>query len=248
MIDIKSTAIVETDWIGDETLIEEYSIVRKNVKIGKNVHIYPHVIIENNVEIADNVRIYPGTYIGKVPDGAGAIVREPKFIEKITIGENCAVGPHAVIYYDVEIRNNTLIGDGASIRENCKIGSYCIIGRHVDVNYESTIGNHTKIMDFAVIERSIIGKNVFISMHVSMANDNKFYLRKYDPTLCYGPKIMDDASIGENATLLPNISIGRGSVVAAGAVVTKDVPDYAVVMGVPAKIVRYLDKVSDASK
>lgn len=248
MITINKTSVVETNDIGDGTVIDEFCVIRKNVVVGKNVHVYPHVVISDGCIIGDNTRLYPGTLIGKIPDGAGALARTPSFSRHVSIGSNCAIGPNAVVYYDVEIGKNTLIGDAASIRENCNIGSYTIIGRHVCVNYECTIGNHTKIMDFAVLESAVVGDDVFISMHVSTANDNKFYLRKYDSKIDLGPKIDDHASIGENATLLPNIRIGRWSLVGAGSVVTKDVPEKAVVMGIPAKIVRYLDDINGESK
>lgn len=239
---ISKLAIVESNLLGNKVNIDEFSIIRKGAVLGDNVHIFPHVVIEDGVKIGNNVRIYPGTYIGKVPDGSGTLSRNPIFNRTVVVGDNCALGPNAVIYYDVEIGENTLIGDAASIREKCKIGSNTIIGRHVCVNYECVIGNYTKIMDFAVLESAIVGDNVFISMHVSTANDNKFYLRKYDSKLDLGPKIDDYASIGENATILPNIHIGRWSIVGAGAVVTKDVPERAVVMGVPARIIKYIEK------
>jgi acetyltransferase-like isoleucine patch superfamily enzyme len=240
---IKGNAVVETNQIGHGSIIEEFSIIRRDVKLGKNVHIFPNVIIENNVEIGNNVRIYPGTYIGKIPDGAGALAREPIFVKKIKIGNDCAIGPNAVIYYDVEVGNDTLVGDGASIREECRIGNFTIIGRYVTLNYNVVIGDKTKIMDHSWMAGNMnIGNDVFIGGGVITSNDNNMEKRTYSPAKVFGPTLEDHCSVGSGSVILPNIKVGRFSIVAAGAVVTKDVPDYAVVMGTPARIVRYLSE------
>ncbi len=242
MISISQTSIVETDEIGDGVTVEEFCVIRKNVRIGKGVHIYPHVVISEGCTLGENTRIYPGTFIGKVPDGAGALARTPHFSKNISIGSNSALGPNAVIYYDVKIGDNTLVGDGASIREQCIIGSKDIISRYTTVSYNTIIGNNTKVMDGTYITGNAkVGNNVFIGMLVSTANDNNFIERKYlEENL--GPTIEDNVSIGIGATILPGLKLGNGSLIGAGSVVTKDVPDGAVVMGVPAKIVKYIDK------
>ena len=241
MIKIDKSSVVDTDDIGDGTVIDEFCIIRKNVKIGKRVHVYPHSIILEGSFIADDTRIYPGTFIGKVPDGAGALARTPDYERKIVVGSGCAIGPNAVIYYDVNIGNNTLIGDGASIREQCVVGSFDIIGRYVTVNYNTKIGDNVKIMDGTHITGNAkVGNNVFIGMLVSTANDNNLNERKYSEK-DIGPTIENDATVGEGASILPGLTLGQGSLIGAGSVVTKDVPARAVVMGVPARIIKYMD-------
>ncbi|MEM0135425.1 MAG: DapH/DapD/GlmU-related protein [Thermoplasmatales archaeon] len=235
MISISERALVETNEIGDETVIEEFCVIRREVKIGKGVHIYPNVVISNGCTIGDYVRIYPGTFIGKIPDGAGAISRTPHFSRLVVIGSNSAIGPNAVIYYDVKIGNDTLIGDGASIREQCIIGSRDIISRYVTINYNTIIGNDTKIMDGTHITGNAkVGNNVFIGMLVSTANDNNLPSRKYSEE-DLGPTIEDWVTIGEGASILPKVNLSRNCIVAAGAVVTKNVPSGSTVMGVPAR-------------
>ena len=159
----------------------------------------------------------------------------------MSIGANCSLGPHAVIYYDVEIGENTLIGDGASVREQCRIGSNCILSRYVTVNYASTIGNNTKIMDSTHITgKCRIGDNVFISLCVGSTNDNAIGRLGYQEERVRGPVIEDGAAVGAGAMLMPAIVIHEGAVVGAGSVVTKDVPARSVVMGSPATVRRYL--------
>lgn len=239
---INPMAIVQTEKIGSNVNIAEYAIIRENVTIGDNVYIHPNVVVESGVMIGDNVEVFPGAYIGKEPKGVGATARPIQFDRKVIINSECSIGTNAVVYYDVEIGNNTLIGDGVSIREQNVIGHHCIIGRYVTINYNSRIGNNTKIMDMSHITGNVtVGNNVFISMMVSSANDNILVDRVYNEEDIVGPRIEDDVSIGVGAVLLPGVRIGKGAFVAAGAVVTKDVVPGTLVMGVPAKFIRNLD-------
>src|SRR5262245_44812571 len=128
---INPLAVIETDQIGDNVVIREYAIIRRGAIIGDNVVIHPFVIIEEGVRIGNDVEVFPSAYIGKPPRGVGAMTRPMNFTARIDIGDGCVIGPNAVIYYDVEIGPQTLISDGASIREQTKIGSRCIIGRYV---------------------------------------------------------------------------------------------------------------------
>jgi acetyltransferase-like isoleucine patch superfamily enzyme len=230
-------SVIENDVnIGENSNIAESVVIRQDVRIGKGVIIHPHVVINSGIRIGDRVEIFPGAYIGKEPKGAGALARQPVFEKRVVIGADASIGPHSVIYYDVEIGEHTLIGDGASIREQCRIGLYCIVGRHVTINYNAAIGNKTKIMDLAqVTGNCTIGNDVFIGMTATMTNDKALGAEGYSEQHIKGPTIEDGAMIVAGATLLPGIRIGEKAVVGAGAVVTKDVVPGSVVMGVPAR-------------
>jgi acetyltransferase-like isoleucine patch superfamily enzyme len=153
----------------------------------------------------------------------------------VSIGNGCVVSPNVVIYSDVKIGKNTLLGDNASIREGCRIGDKCLISRNVSINYNTLIGNNTKVMDNTHLTGNmIIGNEVFISCLVATTNDNYIGKKGFHKKM-KGPVIEDNASIGAGANLLPNTKIGHDAIVAAGAVVTKDVEPETVVMGVPAR-------------
>lgn len=238
---ISPLAVVGSTQIGHNVQIREFAVIRSGVRLGDNVVIHPHVVIESGVEIGDGVEVFPGAFIGKEPKGAGWLAHTPEFERKIKIGANSSIGPHAVIFYDVEIGENVLIGDGTSIRERSRVGNRTIIGRYVTINYNTQIGAETKVLDHSWLCGNMsIGNRVFISGGVMTANDSAMGRKGYGQEWIVGPEVQDEAAIGVGAVLLPQVVIGKGAIVGAGAVVTKDVSPSVMVMGIPAKESRQL--------
>ena len=236
---IHKSAVIESTNLGKDVTIMENVVIRLGAKIGDKVIIHPNVIVESGCEISTGTEIFPGSHIGKRPRGAGATAREIRYQEKVEVGENCSIGPNAVIFYDVEIGKNNLIADGASIREKSKIGDFCIIGRYVTLNYNVKVGNNSRIMDLTHITGNcIIGNNVFVSIHVSTVNDNIVIKREYEEERIVGPTFQDNCTVGAGAIILPGIIISENAMVGAGSVVTKSVEENTVVMGIPAKFIR----------
>lgn len=228
------------------------SNVSEKATIASTVVIHDDVIIEDDVIIHDYVVLYPGTIvkkgveiydhcvIGKLPTSPGSTRRVYNAeYGKTTIGENSILCPGVVIYTGTSIGKNNLLGDNCSIREKCIIGDYNIISRNVSVNYETEIGSYTKIMDNSHITGNMkVGNHVFVSVLVSSTNDNSMDRTEDAVDHLAGPIIEDYVSIGAGASLLPGVRVGKNSIVGAGALVTKDVPEGKVVMGLPAKVVR----------
>lgn len=237
MTKIHPTALVsEKAKVGQNVEIGPFSVVGE-AEIGANTIIHSHVVISDGVKIGNGVEIFPGALIGKEPKGAGALARKPEFVKEVTIGDECSIGPHSVIFYDVKIGNNTLLGDGASVREQCSIGSKCILSRYVTVNYNTKIGDRTKIMDCTHITgNAVIGNDVFVSLLVGTTNDNVVRAGYSDHVV--GPTIEDGAVIGVGVSMLPNLRVGKNATVAAGAVLTKNVEENTLVAGVPARFVK----------
>jgi acetyltransferase-like isoleucine patch superfamily enzyme len=228
-------AIIQTDALGEGVRVEEFAIVRAGAQLGHRVHIHPHAIIEAGVVLGDDVEVWPGALIGKSPKSPGLLAREPSFERAVSIGGRCQIGPHAVIYYDVEIGERTLLGEAVSIREGSRLGARCIVGPHSALNYDVVIGDETQIRNGCQLGGGTrIGRRCFVSVLVTTVNTRAFG-RGADAG-AYSPAVVeDDCRIGPGVTLLPGVRVGADAIVGAGAVVTRDVEPQSVVLGVPAR-------------
>lgn len=145
---------------------------------------------------------------------------------------------------DVEVGDGTRIYGRVNLY-GCKIGKNCIIGSFVEIRKTVAIGNNCKIQAFAFIPEGVtIEDNVFIGPHACFTNDKYPRACNRDGSLqnesdwkLEKTVVKKGASIGANATILPGITIGENSMVAAGSVVTADVPPNTLVKGSPAKAV-----------
>ena len=150
------------------------------------------------------------------------------------------IGSNAVIYAGCQIGASTLIADLVAMREQCQIGENCIIGTGVTINVGAVIKNRVRIVNSShITSNTLIEDDVFISTLVSTTNDNRMGRSTYRMK---GVHIKTGASIGAGATFLPGVTVGQNAVVGAGAVVTKDVPDNKLAMGVPAKVIKSTPK------
>lgn len=234
---ISKNAIVEDATIGKNVTIGEFAIIRKGAIIGDNVIIHPFVSIEEGVVIGSNVEIFNHAFLGKAPKGPG-MARVPVYEKKVVIGDYCVLGPNTVIYYSVNIGNNCLIGDGVSIRENCYLGTDCVIGRNSTINFGTVLGNKTRLGDLVHLTGNVeVGDNVFIGPGVVSADDNSMgRAADYDGLHDKGATIKDGVSIGEACVLLPRVVIGENSVIGAGTIVRKNIPENSLVMDIQKSI------------
>jgi acetyltransferase-like isoleucine patch superfamily enzyme len=212
---------------------------------GENCTIYEGAYIFPNVRLGNHVTVFPGAVIGRPTVSSGATSRVVKAAEllPVTIGDNCVIGAHAVIYMNVKIGARSMVCDTACVREEVEIGEQTIIAMGVTINYRTKIGNRVKVMDNSHITGNVvIEDDVFISTEATTSNDNA--MGRQPPAgadwTSAGPTIRRFATIGQGACLLPGVEIGRNAMVGAGAVVTRSVPADVVVMGVPARVVRPL--------
>jgi acetyltransferase-like isoleucine patch superfamily enzyme len=208
-----------------------------NVEIGPGGYIGHGVVIHPGTRIGKNVNIQDGSVIGRMPrSGASSGRKVRKELPPLEIGDDCVIGANVVLYAGTKIGNQVMVADLASVREQNVIGDRSIIGRLVMVEYETIIGQHVIIQTGSHITgNAVIEDDVFIGSEVSTTNEQ--YMGRADEHYG-GPHIKQWARIGSNATLLPGVVIGEEAVVAAGSVVTRDVPAYKVVMGVPARVVK----------
>ncbi|MCF7838163.1 MAG: transferase [Candidatus Marinimicrobia bacterium] len=230
-------------------MISTTSVIHENVQLGEGVIIHDFVVIYPDTIIGNQVEIFDGCVLGKPPSSTGTSARGVQSdLPPLRIGDGSVLCAHVTLYRGTTIGQRVLLGDGCSFREQCETRNDCIISRNVSVNYNTRIGNRVKVMDNTHLTGNmVIEDDVFISALVCTTNDNQIGRGGWHDKIV-GPRIRQFASVGAGANLLPNITIGRNAIVGAGAVVTKDVPDRKVVMGIPARIVRDIrpDEIQEA--
>ncbi len=149
------------------------------------------------------------------------------------IGKNAVLRSGTIIYCDVVIGDDFQTGHNVVIREKTTVGNGVAVGTSTVIEGTCTIGNKVSLQSMVYIPTdTIIEDNVFIGPNTVLTND------RFPPTRIgglKGPHIKKGAAIGANTTIVPGVCIGEGALVAAGAVVTKDVPDRVLAIGSPAR-------------
>lgn len=141
----------------------------------------------------------------------------------------------SVIYAASEIGDDFQTGHNVMVREKSKIGKHVLVGTGTVVDGQLTIGNYVKIESNCYLCTDMtIGNQCFFGPNVVCTND-RLPLRQRDKYVPIGPVIEDNVTIGGGVTLCPGVRVGEGSFVAAGSVVTKDVPPGSLVKGNPAR-------------
>ena len=161
---------------------------------------------------------------------------------------NYYVNEHAVVDDGVEIGEGTKVWHFSHIQKGSKIGKSCVFGQNVNVGNNVTIGNYCKVQNnVSIYEGVTLEDYVFCGPSMVFTNilDPKCKYPQVGAQFYIKTLVKEGASIGANATIVCGNTLGKHCMIGAGTVVTKDVPDYALVIGIPGKVVGW---VSEAGK
>jgi acetyltransferase-like isoleucine patch superfamily enzyme len=202
-------------------------------------------------EIAETAIVFPGTVIGegctildhavvgKQPTLSPRSTAKREELPPLVLGAGTIVSTGAVVFAGTTVGERAIVGDQACVRERCTIGDDVVIGRGSLVENDTAVGARTKIQAHAYVTAySLLEDDVFIAPCVVTTNDNYMGRTEKRLELMKGPTIRRGARVGGGAVLLPGIEIGEEAFIGAGAVVTRDVPARALMVGNPARQLR----------
>ncbi len=187
------------------------------------------MVIKESLVIGQNYDI--GNYV--------SLGEEPASLDaSLIIGENAKIRSHSVIYRGSKIGNNFQTGHGVLIREGNAIGDNVSIGSHSVVERENIIGNNVRIHSNCFIpEYVVIEDDVWIGPGVTILNTLHPPCPNFEEC-AKGIVIKRGSKIGGNVTLGPKVKVGEGVLIGFGSVVISDIPDEAVAVGNPAKVIK----------
>ena len=149
------------------------------------------------------------------------------------IDENISIGNGTKIWHFSHIQSGAVIGEKCSLGQNVNVGNNVKIGNHVKIQNNVSVYEGVELEDYVFCGPSMVFTNILLPRCEFPQRGSEFY----DKTL-----VKKSASIGANATIVCGNTIGQYAMIGAGAVVTKDVPDFALILGNPGKIVGWVDK------
>jgi UDP-2-acetamido-3-amino-2,3-dideoxy-glucuronate N-acetyltransferase len=235
-----SAAIHAGASLGAGTTYGEGCVIGDGVRIGSGCRIGHQVVIHDGTQIGDQVRIDDHATLGKRPMKAAnsATTREQE-LPPLTVGDTCIIGTGVVLYRGATVDAKVLMADLSTVRENVSIGRGTIVGRGVTVENFCTIGRFCKLeSECYICAYSTLEDRVFIAPGVVTSNDN-FVGRTQERFKHFkGVTVKKGGRIGAGSVTLPGIVVGEDGLVAAGSVVTKDVPPRKIVVGTPARVWR----------
>jgi acetyltransferase-like isoleucine patch superfamily enzyme len=199
-----------------------------------------HVTIHEGTVIGRGCVVEDGAVLGKVPRLARGSAAAGREVPPLRVGDRVTICANAVIFAGATIGDEAIVGDQAYVRERAVIGAGTVVGRGSAIDNDVTIGARVRIQTGVYVTAgTVVEDDVFLGPCAMTTNDDTMN-RHPDPAAATlePPTLRRACRIGGGAILVPGVEIGEDAYVAAGAVVTRDVPPRAVVMGNPARVVR----------
>jgi acetyltransferase-like isoleucine patch superfamily enzyme len=217
------------------------AVIGAGVSVGAGAVVGSGAVIHDGTEIGARCVIEDGAILGKRPRLRARSTAPRGELAPLVVGPGASICAGAVVYAGAVIGAEAIIGDQAHVRERVTIGERTVIGRGSSVELDARVGARVIVQsNVYVTSGTVIEDDVFLGPAVVTTNDHTMGRHpREEPTP--GPVFRRACRVGGGVVVVPGIVVGAEAFVAAGAVVTADVAERAVVMGVPARFVREVE-------
>ncbi len=208
-----------------------------DVEIGRGVSFGAYVVVHDGTKIGEHCVIEDHAVLGKRPRLArGSSARGE--VGTLRIAERVTVCCGAVVFAGASIAAEAILGDQSFVRERSSVGVGSVVGRGSVVDNDVRVGRRVRIQTGVYLTAfTLVEDDVFVGPGATTTNDDT--MSRHGPeTPLRGAILRRACRIGGGAVLTPGVEVGEEAFLAAGAVLTKDLPPRAVAMGVPARVVR----------
>ena len=218
-------------------------VLGEHVQLGEGVVLGAHVVIHSGTVIGAGCVIQDHVVLGKAPKLAKHSSAPQGPPDPLVLSPGAVVCAGAIVFAGAAVTEGAIVGDQAYVRERAVIGPGSVVGRGTAVDNDVLIAARVRVQtDVYLTAGTVIEEDVFVGPGVTTTNDSTMARHAPGEPLA-APLLRRACRVGGGAVLCPGVEIGEEAFVAAGAVVARNVPARAVVMGVPARVVR---EVNDA--
>ena len=208
-----------------------------DVELGANVVVHGDTIIGAGVVIQD------GVVLGKPPRLAARSSSAAPVDTPLVIEAGASICAQAIVFAGAHIGERAIVGDQAYVRERTMIGADSVVGRGSCVDNDVVVGERVRLQSQVYLTAfSVVEDDVFVGPCAMTTNDNTM-ARQHAGDELRGATLRRACRIGGGAILTPGVEVGEEVYVAAGSVVTNDVPPRGVVIGIPGRVVRYVEDI-----
>jgi UDP-2-acetamido-3-amino-2,3-dideoxy-glucuronate N-acetyltransferase len=212
-------------------------VIADDVTVGEDVRFGAFVIVHAGTVIGDGCTVEDHAVLGKRPRTSPRS-REQGELSALELGAGASVGVGAVVFAGASIGAGARLGDQSFVRERSSIGAGSLIGRGSVVENDVRVGERVSVQSNVYLTAfTLVEDDAFVGPGVTSTNDDT--MGRHPPEVPLRGAILRRACrVGGGVVLTPGAEVGEEAFIAAGAVVTRDVPARAVAVGVPARVVR----------
>ena len=212
-------------------------LLGEGVAIPDSVVLGGNVVVHAGTTLGEGVRVHDGAVIGKPLSLGSRSTASREGPPPVVVGDAAIIGAGAVLVAGASVGEGAMVGDQAHVRERSVLGRLSVLGRGASMENDALVGAGARIQSGCYITAFCeVEDDVFMAPGVKTLNDPTAGRRAPGEKL-RGPRLRRGCRIGGGAVLLPGVVVGEEAFVGAGAVVTRDVPERTLVMGVPARAV-----------